>query len=147
MLKWFILTVVVLLSIIGVLVWRLSLVSSQVAKPVAQKITQSDSQKVDAQLINPQTFTKAQVKDLFHKRGCVNCHDSQNTLVGPPFNAIAKQYEADAEARATLFNSLRSGSAGKWGEVHSMPGHNEQSVSDAEATAMINWLLESENSQ
>lgn len=135
MLKWFILTVAVLLSIIGVLGWRLANVSAlRIDTSVAQPLLTNEVQAAHA-------FTEAQVKDLFHKRGCVNCHDSKNTLVGPPFNAIAERYEADLHAGDTLLTSLREGSKGKWGAA-AMPSYTPQSVSSAEAEAMLEWILE-----
>ena len=138
MIKWFVATIIVLLGVIAVLGWRLNMVTS---------VSTERPSSPAAQFISDQTFSEARVKDLFHMRGCVNCHDSRNTLLGPSFLDIAERYHQDASARDTLITSLRQGSQGKWGTVHSMPIHTKASLSDAEAKVMIDWMLEPENNQ
>ena len=129
-----------MLSIIAILAWRLTIVTRNAPIISASDISVSE-------LVSATSVTGADVKDLFHKRGCVNCHDSQNTLLGPSFFDIADRYMTDAEAKNILLTSIRKGSQGKWGSMHSMPIHTKASLSDAEADAMIRWMLEPKSRQ
>lgn len=138
MIKWFIITITVLLGIIVALAWQLKSVSAPSAPSSTQSVVTSSPL-----LANAQTLSEPQVRDLFHKRGCVNCHDSQNTLVGPSFTAIAERYQMNEHAQDILLTSLRQGSQGKWGDIHVMPMNTEAAVSDSEANAMISWILAS----
>lgn len=85
-------------------------------------------------------LTEAEVKDLFLGVGCVSCHDVENTLVGPSFVAIAERYGDRPEAEALLLTSLREGSQGRWG-AEAMPLQRVEKIGDAEATAMVRWIL------
>jgi len=97
------------------------------------------------------TFTPEEVKNIFHKKGCVNCHDIRNPLVGPPFEAIAERYASDPEAEEKLVRSIREGSEGRWfgpdattiyGIKKVMPANDRERLSDAEVRAMVRWILE-----
>jgi len=100
----------------------------------------AENQTQDLLVSSP--LSETQVKDFFLKRGCVNCHDSKNTLLGPAFHDIAERNQNDVSAKETLLKSLRQGSQGKWGELQVMPALSEQALSDIEAKAMIQWILE-----
>lgn len=86
------------------------------------------------------TLSDEEVKGLFLGRGCVNCHDVDRSLVGPSFVAVAERYAGLPDAEATLFASLREGSLGRWGSG-AMPVQRAGKVSDAEAAAMVAWIL------
>jgi cytochrome c len=85
-------------------------------------------------------LTEAEIKDLFLGNGCISCHDVENTLVGPPFVAIAERYGDRPEAEALLVTSLREGSQGSWGN-EAMPLQRVEKIGDAEAAAMVRWIL------
>lgn len=80
-------------------------------------------------------------KELVFKRGCTNCHDLKNTLVGPSFEAIAERYHQDQDAADSLFLSLRQGSSGKWSSAMAMPTQPIERVNDEEAIAILDWVL------
>ncbi len=93
------------------------------------------------------------VQGLFLKKGCTNCHDIRNPLVGPPFEAIARRYQDDPAAEQKLFESVRRGSQGKWYDPRStttygirrvMPAQDRKKISDAELRAMVRWILKRE---
>ncbi len=92
-------------------------------------------------------------QDLFLKKGCTNCHDVRNPLVGPSFEAIAARYQNDPDAARKLFQSIRRGSRGKWYDPEAttaygirrvMPAIDRKKVSDAELRAMVRWILKRE---
>jgi cytochrome c len=85
-------------------------------------------------------LSEAEVKDLFLGSGCVSCHDVENTLVGPPFVAIAERYGDRPDAEALLLTRLREGSQGRWG-AEAMPLQRVGKIGDAEASAMMRWIL------
>jgi cytochrome c len=77
------------------------------------------------------------VKELFKRRGCTNCHDLSRPLVGPSFLDIAKRYSsADKEG---LLKSLLEGSCGRWkARMECMP---PQRLEREEAERMVEWIL------
>ncbi|MCA9838876.1 MAG: c-type cytochrome [Trueperaceae bacterium] len=79
-------------------------------------------------------------KELSFRRGCTNCHDLKNTLLGPSFEAISMRYSRDLQAHETLTKSLREGSSGKWAQI-AMPVQPTERVSDDEAAVILDWVL------
>nr|AWJ66278.1 cytochrome c551/c552 [uncultured bacterium] len=131
MTKWLLMTIAVLLGIIALLLWRpadVSTAKTDVTAPIGQALV---IQEVD----------QAQVKDLLHKRGCVNCHDMTNTLVGPSFEALALHYQQQDDAETRFLQRFREGSQGQWGTNQMMPPQSTQAVSDTEASAMYAWIV------
>ena len=62
-----------------------------------------------------QQGSKVDAKAVLAKNACLACHGLQQQIVGPGFNEIAKKYKANDKGQAMIENSIRSGSAGKWG--------------------------------
>jgi len=54
--------------------------------------------------------------ELAREKGCFECHALGRTEVGPAFQAIARRYRFDAQAREHLPYVVRGGSAGHWGD-------------------------------
>lgn len=78
------------------------------------------------------------VPDLAKTNGCTSCHATNEKIVGPAFSAIAAKYAGDKDAVATLAQSIKGGSSGKWGRA-AMPAHNSLSAGDAKALAT--WVM------
>lgn len=78
------------------------------------------------------------VLELAKANGCTSCHAANEKIVGPAFSAIAAKYAGDKDAVATLVQSIKGGSTGKWGRA-AMPAHN--SLSAADAKALATWVL------
>lgn len=78
------------------------------------------------------------VPDLAKANGCTSCHATNEKIVGPAFSAIAAKYAGDKDAVATLAQSIKGGSSGKWGRA-AMPAHN--SLSAADAKALATWVM------
>jgi cytochrome c len=74
--------------------------------------------------------------DLARSKNCMACHAVERKLVGPSFKDIAARYtEKDT---AQLVTVIQKGGAGKWGPIP-MPANPQ--VSDAEAAALVDWVL------
>jgi len=74
--------------------------------------------------------------DLALSKNCLACHAVERKLVGPSFKDIAGRYtEKDT---AQLVTVIQKGGAGKWGPIP-MPANPQ--VSDAEAAALVDWVL------
>lgn len=72
------------------------------------------------------------------KFGCTGCHGMDNKIVGPGFKEIAAKYKGNAAAKADLTKSIKAGSAGKWGPI---PMPAQAALSDADVTAVVDWLI------
>ena len=83
--------------------------------------------------------------DLAKRLGCFACHGVDAAVVGPGFRAIAGRYGVDgspprvADAEMRLLAKLSSGGVGAWGQVPMPP---QPQVADADARAVIRWILE-----
>ncbi len=77
-------------------------------------------------------------KELAQKNGCMSCHQEGRKVVGPAYKDMAKKYAGDAKAEAHLVGVIKKGGKGVWGNIP-MPPH--PNVSDADAKAMVQWIL------
>jgi cytochrome c len=59
-------------------------------------------------------------------------------IVGPAYSKIAAKYSDDKDATASLAQSIRNGSSGKWGRIP-MPAHGNMSQEDINLLAR--WVL------
>ena len=75
---------------------------------------------------------------LAQKNACVACHQAERKLVGPSYAEIAKRYAGQANAVATLAESIRKGGSGKWGPV---PMPAQPNLSEADARTLAEWVL------
>ena len=75
---------------------------------------------------------------LAQKNNCLGCHAVAAKLVGPAYKDVAIKYAGQADAQARVMESIRNGSAGKWGEMP-MPPHPK--ISDAELKKLASWVL------
>lgn len=76
--------------------------------------------------------------DLAKASGCLSCHAGAEKLVGPSFVAISQRYQGDPQAVASLSQSIRNGSKGKWGRAP-MPGHD---LNPQELKTLSEWVLQ-----
>lgn len=75
---------------------------------------------------------------LAQKNNCLGCHAVATKLVGPAYKDVAAKYAGQADAQSKVMESIRNGSAGKWGEVP-MPPHPK--LSDADLKKLAAWVL------
>ncbi len=74
--------------------------------------------------------------------GCLSCHHVEDKVIGPSFRTIANKYATESGAAATLAQSIRHGSRGKWGRIP-MPGHGN--LGPDELKRLSEWVLTFKN--
>jgi cytochrome c len=72
------------------------------------------------------------------KNNCLACHAVDSMVVGPAYRDVAKKYQGDASAPDKLFNKVRNGGTGVWGQVAMPPNPG---ISDADLHTVIAWIL------
>jgi len=77
-------------------------------------------------------------KDLAKASGCLSCHALNEKIVGPAYANVAEKYKDDADAVASLAQSIQYGSKGKWGRIP-MPPH--ASLSADELKTLATWVM------
>ena len=78
-------------------------------------------------MATPSIASEAIVK----KARCVACHTVDAKRVGPAYKDVAP---------AKLFDKVRAGGSGNWGEVPMMP-HGTDKISDDDLKAAVKWIL------
>ena len=76
--------------------------------------------------------------ELAKKHACFACHTVDKKMVGPSYKDVAAKYRADKEAPAKLAAKVKNGSQGVWGNVPMPPN---SAVPDADANALVKWIL------
>ena len=76
---------------------------------------------------------------LLQKNGCTACHAIDKKVVGPAYMDVSEKYKNDKSAPAKLFDKVKKGGSGVWGQVPMPP--NPQ-VSDADLKTMIAYVLD-----
>jgi cytochrome c len=89
---------------------------------------------------NPALSAKesAAALELAKSNGCLSCHALHEKIVGPAYEKVAAKYRDDKDAAASLAQSVRNGSQGKWGRIP-MPSHNNMTNEDL--TLLARWVL------
>jgi cytochrome c len=77
---------------------------------------------------------------IVKKARCVACHAVDAKRVGPAYKDVAAKYKGNAKAPAQLFDKVRHGGSGNWGEVP-MLAHPADKISDDDLKAAITWIL------
>lgn len=77
---------------------------------------------------------------IVKKARCVACHTVDAKRVGPSYKDVAAKYKGDAKAAGMLFEKVRHGGSGNWGNVPMIP-HGEDKVSNDDLNEAIKWIL------
>ena len=77
-------------------------------------------------------------EELAKKNMCMTCHTADKKLVGPAYKEVAAKYASDKAAEAKLFEKVKKGGVGVWGQIPMPP--NEK-VPDADVRALAKWVL------
>ena len=77
-------------------------------------------------------------EELAKKHNCFACHAVDKKLVGPSYKDVAAKYGGDPKADAKLFEKVKKGGQGVWGQIPMPP--NTQ-VPDGDIKAMVKWIL------
>lgn len=89
------------------------------------------------------TTPPAQASDgeaIVKKARCIACHTVDQKRVGPAYKDVAAKYKGDAKVPAMLFDKVRAGGSGNWGQVPMMP-HPADKISDDDLKGAIAWIL------
>lgn len=81
-------------------------------------------------------------KEIAAKNACMGCHAVDKKLVGPAYKDIAARYKGQADAVDKLAKKVKAGGSGVWGPVP-MPAN--ATISDADAKAVVQWILNGAN--
>ena len=76
--------------------------------------------------------------DLAKAAACTACHGVSERVVGPGFREMAAKYAGDAGAADRLATKVRAGGGGVWGAIPMPP---QPQVKDADARALVQWIL------
>lgn len=77
---------------------------------------------------------------IVKKARCVACHTVDAKRVGPAYKEVAAKYKGDAKAQGMLFEKVRHGGSGNWGNVPMIP-HGEDKISNDDLNEAIKWIL------
>jgi cytochrome c len=77
-------------------------------------------------------------EELMKKNVCTACHAIDKKMVGPAYKDVAAKYRGQKDAEAKLVEKVKKGGVGVWGQVPMPPNPN---VSDADAKALVSWIL------
>jgi S-disulfanyl-L-cysteine oxidoreductase SoxD len=86
----------------------------------------------------PKVTTAKTGLDLAKASACTACHGVTAKVVGPGFREVSARYAGDSGAAARLAAKVRAGGTGVWGNV---PMPAQPQVSDADARALVEWIL------
>ena len=75
---------------------------------------------------------------LAKKHNCLACHTVDKKLVGPSYKEVAAKYRADKGADAKLFDKVKKGGTGVWGQVPMPPNGT---VPDADIKTLVKWIM------
>lgn len=76
---------------------------------------------------------------IIKKARCVACHSVEQKRVGPAYKDVANRYRGQDVAE-TLFQKVRHGGKGNWGEIPMTP-HSPEQISDDDLKTAIAWIL------
>ena len=77
-------------------------------------------------------------EELAKKHNCLVCHQVDKKVVGPSYKDVAAKYANDKTAEAKLFEKIKKGGVGVWGQVPMPPN---ATVPDADIKALVKWIL------
>lgn len=83
---------------------------------------------------------QAAAEKLMEKSGCISCHRVDQKLIGPPFKNVSAKYRADSDAPGLLFEKVREGGEGVWGDIP-MIANGPEKISDADLQRVLEWVL------
>ncbi|MBL8446537.1 MAG: c-type cytochrome [Zoogloeaceae bacterium] len=78
--------------------------------------------------------------EIVKKARCVACHAVDKKLVGPSFQEVGAKYKGQSGAAAMLFEKVRNGGAGNWGQIPMTPNGPDK-ISDENLKAAVEWIL------
>lgn len=83
---------------------------------------------------------QAAAEKLMEKSGCISCHRVDQKLIGPSFRQVAARYKSESDAPALLFEKVREGGEGVWGDIP-MIANSPEKIPDADLYRVLAWVL------
>lgn len=77
-------------------------------------------------------------EELAKKSACTACHAVGTKLVGPAYKDVAAKYKGQKDAEAKLFEKVKKGGVGTWGQVPMPPN---AAVKDDDIKTLVKWIL------
>jgi cytochrome c len=77
-------------------------------------------------------------EELAKKHNCLACHSVDKKVVGPSYKDVAAKYRGDKSAEAKLFEKVKKGGVGVWGQIPMPPN---ATVPDEDIKALVKWVL------
>lgn len=77
---------------------------------------------------------------LLEQARCGMCHQLDAPMLGPSYTAIAERYRDQEGAAGDIFERMRGGTQGVWGQAP-MPPVTEATLGDDDLRAVIDWVL------
>ena len=77
-------------------------------------------------------------EELAKKHNCLACHSVDKKVVGPSYKDVAAKYRGDKAAEAKLFEKIKKGGVGVWGQIPMPPN---STVPDEDIKALVKWVL------
>ena len=77
---------------------------------------------------------------LMAAAACNTCHLLEQKMVGPSYQAVAARYRGEDGAAEQVYERVRKGSQGVWGDTP-MPPVDNDTLNDEELKTVVNWIL------
>jgi cytochrome c len=77
-------------------------------------------------------------EELAKKYNCLACHAVDKKVVGPSYKEVAAKYRGDKTAEAKLFEKVKKGGVGVWGQIPMPPN---ATVPDEDIKSLVKWVL------
>ena len=77
-------------------------------------------------------------EELAAANNCLACHKTDTQLVGPSYQDVAAKYKDQDGAAEMLFETVKNGSSGTWGDIPMPPN---AAASDDDIKALVDWIL------
>jgi cytochrome c len=77
---------------------------------------------------------------ILRRANCFVCHSVETKRIGPAYKDVAARYQGDDSMPAKLFDKVRKGGSGNWGDAAMTPQPIE-TISDDDLKASIHWIL------
>ena len=87
-----------------------------------------------------QALNDKQAEELMKKAACNACHSVDKKGVGPAYKDVAAKHKGQADAAQILFDKVRKGGSGVYGQVP-MPPNPPDKISDGDLKLLVAWIL------
>ena len=75
---------------------------------------------------------------LAQASGCMTCHAQDKKLIGPSYKEVAEKYRNDKQGEGKLFQKVKAGGKGVWGETPMPPNAH---LKDDDVKTLVRWVL------